>query len=585
MFNAFAGTNGLRFATILFAVITNLCGVLSTERANAQATDEPATSPVLRIDPTQEPKAGIQDERSILGVDEHLFRSIDGSGNNPDDLGKAFTPLVRLVPAAYGDGESSLARQDSFIPGPRQISNAVNAQDEGESILNGENTSDFLWQWGQFLDHDIDLTDAIAEDASFYAPSDDPHFPDYLFPFRRSRHNGGSPRQQINEITAFIDASNVYGSDLERANALRTLDGTGSLRTHDGSVHGDLLPYNEYNLPNANGPREDYDNLVLAGDVRANEQILLTAMHTLFVREHNRLADIIAADHPTWNDEQIYQKARQLVGAEMQIITYNEFLPALLGKDAIAPYKGHDPDVNPAIANIFATAAFRLGHSMLSSTYLRFDENFEEITGQDRKFCNGHLPLRHAFFQPELIKFCGVEALLRGAANQIHQKIDVKLVTDVRNFLFGPPGAGGFDLASLNIQRGRDHGLPSYNQVRIALGLAPAVTFDDVSSDTEVVDHLAAVYLDVNHIDPWVGMIAEDHVEGAQVGELLYTILKDQFERLRDGDSFWHELTLTKKELRELRSLTLGRIIALNTGITDMPDDVFHVKAKRGRSK
>ena len=573
----------VRFAVITVFVVSAAGIGLPTLNASAEAGERLQRSPTLRISPSQKPDIKAPYTQNNLRVGGRSVRSIDGSGNHRDDLGAAFKPLVRLVDPEYSDGISELARQYGY-PGPREVSNAVNAQEEEESVLNGKLTSDFLWQWGQFLDHDIDLTDAVAEDAPFSAPSDDPYFLGYEFPFNRSRFDDRpeavppAPRQQVNEITSYIDASNVYGSDLERALALRTLDGTGRLRITGSEEYDDLLPYNEDNLPNANGPRTDYDNLFLAGDVRANEQILLTAMHTLFVREHNRLAEQYARADPSLTGEEIFQKARRMVGAEMQWITYNEFLPALLGKRALAPYRGYKRKVDPGISNVFATSAFRLGHSMLSSTILRLDENFDEVMDQENQLCDGHLPLRNAFFQPELIKFCGIEPLLRGAATQVHQKIDVLIVSDVRNFLFGAPGSGGFDLASLNIQRGRDHGLPSYNSIRKGFGLPPALTFDDVTSDVRLVDRLASIYGHVDDIDPWIGMLAEDHVKGAQVGDLLYTILVDQFERLRDGDRFWYQRTLKRKELRQLRRLTLGKIIKLNTRITDLPNNVFRVE-------
>src|SRR6202011_2516467 len=104
------------------------------------------------------------------------------------------------------------------------------------------------------------------------------------------------------------------------------------------------------------------NQLFLTGDVRGNENVLLVSIETLFVREHNRLADQFAAEHPEWTDEQLYQAARQVVGAEIESITYNEFLPALLGPGALPAYVGYDPSINPGIANEFSTAAFRVGH-------------------------------------------------------------------------------------------------------------------------------------------------------------------------------------------------------------------------------
>ena len=107
--------------------------------------------------------------------------------------------------------------------------------------------------------------------------------------------------------------------------------------------------------------------------IRANEQVGLTALHTLFVREHNRLADVLVSENPGLNGNEIYEFARKIVGAQMQAITYNEFLPLLLGPDAIGPYGGYNPGVDPTITNEFSTAAYRFGHTMVSPSLLRVD--------------------------------------------------------------------------------------------------------------------------------------------------------------------------------------------------------------------
>jgi peroxidase len=505
------------------------------------------------------------------------FRSIDGSGNNLDkpDMGAVGTQLQRWTLTAYSDGASGMA--GSTRQGPREISNIVVAQTG--SILNPENASDYLWQWGQFLDHDLDLTDGTnpPEAANILIPGDDQYFlPGIETPFNRSLYDPAtgttSPRQQLNEITAWIDASNVYGSDEVRAQALRTLDGTGKLRSSDGN----LLPFNVDSLPNAGGPDP---TLFLAGDVRANEQVGLTAMHTLFMREHNRLADELAAEHPDWDGEQIYQKARQLVGAQMQVITYNEFIPALLGKNSLKSYEGYSANVDSSIANIFATAAYRFGHSMLSPTLLRLDADGQPIP-------EGHLQLRNAFFAPYRITTeGGIDPLLRGLAHQTSQRVDPYIVDDVRNFLFGDPIAGGFDLASLNIQRGRDHGLPDYNTLREKLALGRKQSFSEVTSDPDLQAKLAEAYDSVDDMDAWVGGLAEDPYRHAHVGELVYTVLKLQFEALRDGDRFWYKRTLNKDELKTIRRTRLSDIIRRNTDIGDeLPDNVFQVpKAKKAK--
>ena len=146
-----------------------------------------------------------------------------------------------------------------------------------------------------------------------------------------------SPREQLNLQSSYIDASNVYGASDERARTLRRNDGTGRLRTGPGN----LLPYNTHGLHNApdNSPR-----YYLAGDIRANEQVLLIAMHTLWVREHNRIAHQLWVNNPEWTDEQIYQETRTYVIALNQAITFNEYLPLMFGP--MAPYEGYNSNIN-----------------------------------------------------------------------------------------------------------------------------------------------------------------------------------------------------------------------------------------------
>jgi hypothetical protein len=155
------------------------------------------------------------------------------------------------------------------------------------------------------------------------------------------------------------------------------------------------------------------------------------------------------------------------------------------------------------------------------------------------------------------------------------QVIDPRMVDDVRNFLFGQ-GTLGFDLASLNIQRGRDHGLADYNQTRIDYGLAPVTSFAEISSDPAIQASLAAVYSSVDDIDVWVGGLAEDPMPGALVGELVGEIMLDQFRRLRDGDRFWYQSYFSGALLAEIEATRLGNVIRRNTDIGDeLQSNVF----------
>ncbi|UCE02132.1 MAG: hypothetical protein JSW67_12890 [Candidatus Latescibacterota bacterium] len=507
---------------------------------------------------------GLERSRPPSGVDLRLhdeLRSYDGSGNNPThpEWGRADIPLLRhMVEPHYADGTGT--PDVANMPSARAVSNAVVAQPA--AIANEVGVNDLFWQWGQFLDHDLDLTPAMVPSERFDipVPAGDAEFDPsgsggVWIPLERSIYSMvDGVRQQMNEITAYIDAGNVYGSNAARARELRTLDGSGRLKTSAGR----LLPYNVSGYPNA--PSAD-PGFFLAGDVRANEQVGLTALHTLFVREHNWVANRLHRQAPHWSGDQLYQMARAIVGAEIQVITYQEFLPLLLGPDAMAPYGGYRTDVNPGIDNAFSSAAYRLGHSMVSDVLLRLKHNGEPIA-------DGNLPLAQSFFAPEKIHSAGgIEPILRGLATQRAQEIDAFIVDGLRNFLFGEPGAGGFDLAALNIQRGRDHGMKRYNDCRRALGLAPCTSFADVSSDAEIQSRLAAIYADVDEIDLWVGGLAEDHLPGAMVGELFHAILSDQFERLRAGDRFWYANDFQPWMVRWLEGQTLAAIIRRNTSI------------------
>lgn len=506
------------------------------------------------------------------------FRTIDGTGNNllNPKFGSAETQLLRMADTDYSDGVSEPGGPSR--KSAREISNIIAAQTE--SIPNSAGASDWVWQWGQFLDHDIDLTTAAVpkEARPIAVPAGDAFFDPYFtgdktINFNRSIFdvnsgtNRGNPRQQLNMITSFIDASNVYGSDELRANTLRTNDGTGKLKTSSG---GQFPPPNTAGLPNAGGLDP---SLYLAGDVRANEQIALTATHTLFLREHNGLCDTIRKAQPGLTGEEIYQRARKIVGAQMQVITYNEFLPIILGPNSIPPYEGYDPRVNPSVANEFSTAAYRFGHSLLSPTLLRVNRSGNEKVSTS---------LKDAFFNPKLIhKGGGIESLLLGLAMQQAQEMDNQLVDGVRNFLFGDPGDGGFDLASLNIQRGRDHGLVDYNTARRAYGLKQVRRFSDITSNPNIQAALAEAYGSIGDMDLWVAGLAEDHLPGALIGETFHAILVDQFTRLRDGDRFWYQNDsfFTAAQLAEIENTTLADVMRRNTRLEDeIPDNVFLVE-------
>ena len=490
------------------------------------------------------------------------FPSIDGTDHNLShpEWGSAGIDLLRRAAAQYADGISAPGGVNR--PSAREISNAI-ANQPDDTPLNNRDMSAFIYAWGQFIDHDLDLTLSASPRESFpiVVPAGDAFFDPagtgtQVIPLSRSNYNAatgtgiGNPRQQVNSITAWIDASMVYGSDQATAAKLRTFSG-GRMKVGEGN----LLP------------TDPETGQVMAGDIRAAENPELASLQALFLREHNCIADEIAAANPSLSDEEVYQQARTRVIAEVQAITFNEFLPALLGGAGPRAYSGYRPNVNPGIANEFSTAAFRIGHTLVGDEIEFLDNNGNPIREA--------ISLREAFFNTDILKETDIDPVLKYLASDRANEVDTRIIDDLRNFLFGPPGAGGLDLASLNIQRGRDHGLANYNSVRAAYGLPRVRSFAQITSNRELQQTLQRLYGNVNSIDLWVGGLAEDHLPGSSVGPTFARIIADQFQRLRDGDRFWYQNVFTGDERRMLERTSLADVIRRNTGITNLQDNVF----------
>src|SRR5262249_42247872 len=148
------------------------------------------------------------------------------------------------------------------------------------------------------------------------------------------------------------------------------------------------------------------------GDVRGNENSELLALQTLFVRNHNRIAGILQKLHPTWGDEQLYQEARKLNIAQYQEITYNAYLPDLLGPAAMKAYAGYQQSVDPSIATEFSTVAFRFGHSLLDNEVERHGNNGLDYLPNDK--AGADVSLAFDFFDPYLVSSTGAPDPLTG---------------------------------------------------------------------------------------------------------------------------------------------------------------------------
>ncbi|XP_044733835.1 peroxidasin isoform X3 [Chrysoperla carnea] len=554
------------------------------------------------------------------------YRSFTGTCNNLQNptWGASNTGFRRILKPIYENGFSTPIGWNKGIkyygfekPSARLVSTTVISTDK---ISLDEYNSHMLMQWGQFLDHDLDHATPSVSSESWdgidckkscdYAapcypmevPPNDPRIKNRrCIDFIRSSAVCGSgmtsvffenvqPREQINQLTSYIDASQVYGFNDELARILRdqTTNG-GKLRVGiEQPNRKPLLPYagNE-GIDCRRDPEESDINCFAAGDIRANEQVGLLAMHTLWMREHNRLATELRKLNPTWNSDTLYHEARKIVGAQMQHITYKHWLPHILGKDGmelLGTYKEYNPNINPTISNVFATAALRFGHSMINPILQRLNSSFLPIP-------QGHLPLHKAFFSPwRLVDEGGIDPLLRGlfATAAKLKKPNENLNSDLTEHLFTVAHAVALDLAAMNIQRSRDHGIPGYLEYRAYCNLSKVETFDDLRNDIK--DHnirqiLQNLYGHPGNIDVWVGGILEDQLEGSKVGPLFRCLLIEQFRRLRDGDRFWYEnpATFKPEQLTQIKQASLARVLCDNGDeINDVTHDVFVLPKRQG---
>ncbi|MEL7371627.1 MAG: peroxidase family protein [Myxococcota bacterium] len=400
----------------------------------------------------------------------------------------------------------------------------------------------------------------------------------------------------LNRVTSWVDGSVVYGSDNVRAKALRSMKG-GRLRTSRGhhlprygldednlvcETPGDAFERQPANIENENPRREPASSLYLAGDERANENPILLSLHTVFLREHNRYAEHLAKMYPQWTDEQLYQEARRWVGAIIQSITYYEYLPRLIGYDALEPYSGYRPEAAEPISWVFAAAAFRFGHSQLGPTLFRNDAEGNEFEFSD-------VSLKAAFFATPLYDQSGPEPWLAGASATLAEKVDLWMIDDLRNYMFGGHH-GGLDLAAINLKVGRENLASSLNAIRRHLGLRPLKSWEELTPDHSVISKLRKLYHRVEDIDPWIAFLAEPAPtqDGrGVVGITLKAVLAHTFAALRNGDRFYfeHDPALASRRT-ELRNTRLADVIRRNMRGAEwtnasIPNDVFIARSVR----
>ncbi|NWU98616.1 PERM Myeloperoxidase, partial [Upupa epops] len=555
--------------------------------------------------------------RSIKCPEHDTYRTFTGECNNRKNphLGSSNRAFARWLPAEYEDGVSiprgaTEGKLYNGFPLPlvRKVSNEI-AYTANENITQDQELSLVFMQWGQWVNHDIDLTPFSGEGASpelhcrtrcaFNSPCFPIKFPPNdprmlksgsCMPFIQSA-SVCNPRtfirEQINAISSFLDASTVYGSEDSMAKSLRNQTnqlGLMAVNQNFTDAGLELLPFENkrqsvcvltnktMNIP-----------CFKAGDRRATENLGLSALHTLFLREHNRLATELRKLNPHWDGEKLYQESRKIVIAMNQIITYRDYLPLVLGEETskwIPLYSGYKENVDPTIANVFSLA-FRFGHTSVQPFVSRLGDSFQPLGSFS------HIPLHLTFCATwRIIMEGGIDPLIRGMVLDQAKlmKQNQMLVEELQNHLFEQTAIMGLDLAALNMQRGRDHGLPGYNAWRRFCGLSQPQNLDELSEvlgNPKLAKKFMELYGTPDNIDLWIGAIAEPFVPLGRVGPLLACIIGSQFRNLRDGDRFWWENpgVFTLQQLQALRKISLSMVICKNTRIREIPRNVF--KANR----
>ncbi|CAK9294756.1 unnamed protein product [Gordionus sp. m RMFG-2023] len=550
-----------------------------------------------------------------------MYREIDGFCNNLKNpiWGSAISPPIRFIPPDYGDGLNSLrlSFDGSDLPNPRIISTAILPT----RTVEDPTFTNMVMVYGQFMDHEFALTSSPTgfklgklkccntnithpQCLPVHLPPDD-HF------FGRLNQNcmevvRSLPvisrecrlgfRQQNNEATSYIDGSQIYGSINLVANGLREFE-YGLLKTQFNPSN----PSGQNLLPVGNNPASEQCanktgrfRCFAAGDERTNENSLLIASHTLFMREHNRVVRNLERINPHWDDERLYQEGRRIIAAFIQHITFKEFVPVIINPGDIKRFNleladsgyfsGYNEDIDATIDQGFAVAAFRFGHSLINKDMFRISRNNDY---------QSPLHLKTDFFRPENIydeKFPkGMDPLVRGIFQQHIQLMDNNIAEDVKNHLFEEDHVPfGMDLMVLNLMRGREHGVPGYNEWRQFCGFT---RFEDFYSMEEemfpgAAERFSNVYKHPDDIDLFPAGVSELPTNNIGIlGPTFSCIVGLQFHNMRFGDRFWYENfpklgiidnPFKPEQLQEIRKITLSKITCTNTDtITTIQRNVF----------
>jgi len=524
------------------------------------------------------------------------YRSIDGSCNNLQNpwWGAANTPYKRLLRAEYDDGIGSM-RQNSavrnyYLPNARLVSITLHKPNPTTSVW-----SNYAISFGQSLAHDLsgtfgpknpDGSDFVCECNtkndhcySIPIPEKDGFYKQnpslQCYPFTRNLASvkdydcNYGPREQLNHHNHFLDLRFIY------ANPENTRLRQRGYLSFSVNTLGEVT----FKLKSPNSCPFGRGSIYHTGDQNAEQNVYLTGVQNVWLRNHNQLAEALIRINPNWDDETIFQQARRLNIAMYQHVIYNEYLPQLIGPGTMRIFdleplrygysNKYNPDLYPQLLNEFVTAAYR--HHFLV--------NHKQCWADERMKLFGCHALT-AGVKNSSHSCASIDEAIRGQVAQPAYYSTPQINWFLNNVLLNQPSSIGV----LNIQRGRDHGIRGYNYYRELCGLNRARSFDELYNiPPSVRTQLMSLYYHVDDIDLWSGGASELPLRDAYIGHTFSCIIGKQFQDLKRGDRFYYEhghsstTKFTPEQLNTIRSTALSEILCRNMDAEFVPKWPFLV--------
>lgn len=533
------------------------------------------------------------------------YRTITGICNNLEHpyQGSAQTAFGRMRDAVYQDHLSEprrKSRRGGKLPGCREISLSM-----GSRPLFDRRYNNFFVIFGQMIAHDVALSIPVSDTYSrpissctcgdkydwdkctvINIESDDPYlrgqkcmaFPATSQAFKNQVCSLGV-KEQMNGNSHAVDLSTLYGSSTRSANALRS---------DNGRLKSTRPQWSKHELPP--GQREGKSCIdetykrkcLTGGDSRVMISLLFTGIQSIFLRLHNQLADDLHKRFPNWSSDIVFEEARRYTIAFYQRITYEEWLPILFGQERFEKEFGktfptkYNSKVPLVVTNEFATAGFRL-HSLVRDLFSRCNYELKRI---DELWLNDiSNKVRHAYDT----EHGSLDAILCGSFYDYGFAFDGNFAHQIHNRLFESTNPYGNtwrnDLIAINICRGREHGLPSYNDLRENCSLPRAEEFDEFydTINTVGIQKLKRLYKVPSDVDLFVGLNLEDPIPGGVIGPTSACIIARQFKVFRDADRFFysHDNAFTPAERDAIRSYPLRCLLCQTIHLSGIAEKIF----------